>query len=242
MTYHAMIVTTWKRSISYEHNQEGEEAMRNGHARWLRKRYLLQAAVGSFFCLLATASASEPTLQEALDFIERKTEGMCQTSVVVKDNGKVNEINRVGDYTITLLDDDTILVKAQHVFITILDQDRQKGSSDRYRTLVFRTNLADLSTQVETRAGIGNQPHSSIIVECTEKNCIEIQVTNKEISSDIIWEGKRMQATRRSDGDDEKGLYSSAVLFQICSPDAAERVAKALTYAIKLSGGKDELF
>lgn len=218
--------------------------MRNGHVSMVRKRYLLQAVIGSFFCSLATASASEPTLQETLNFIERKTQGMCPYSV--KDNeDQGQDIYSIGDYTITLLDDDKILIKARHIWRSILNSDTMRGFVDRLATIKTKFRLADLSTQVNIRAtiGTGNQPLNEILVECTEKNCIEYQVTNRKMSYDYRYYGKRHQATEEDDGEDEqKLLYSSIVPFRICSPDVAERIQKALTYTIKLSGGKDELF
>ena len=215
--------------------------MRNGHVSMVGKRYLLQAVIGVFFCSLATTAASEPTLQETLDFIERKTAGMCQISAFV-DNDSTTHVIRTGDYAITLLDDDMTLIESQYRHRRDLggrdDQMGYPGYLQDTMTIRVKIRLADLSTHVKIATA---ESHTNIFGECTKKDCIEYQPTNVQTEYDYIFEGKIRQRTGQ-EYDRQKQLFSSLALFQVCSPDSAERIQKALTHAIKLSGGKDELF
>ena len=235
--------------------------MRNGHVSMVRKRYLLQAVIGIFFCSLATASASEPTLQETLDFIERKVTGTCISEISREDR---NNFQTFGfkDYAITLLDDDTILITSQGVHFWAVHEEDQtiKEGYRRFRlgdnysrettwTRIDKVRLSDLSTQVAI--GPSSYPGGRIagwIIagECSEKDCIEWEEVNKKETWNIgVIDGR---PARGSEGfktntvADKKGLASSGNLFQICSQKNAEKIKKALTHAIKLSGGKDELF
>ena len=88
--------------------------MRNDYASMGRKRYLSYAVIGNFFCLLATASASEPTLQESIDFIRTKVEGhSCEYTYVENTPGQSLSIKRKSsNVKIALLDNKTILVES----------------------------------------------------------------------------------------------------------------------------------
>ena len=223
--------------------------MRNGYASMARKWYLLQAIIGSFFCSLATASASEPTLQETFDFIERKTAGRCDVLLSRKDERNFTR-GGSGDYVITLLDDDTILIKGQHLtHRRVYDEDRKdrigesRGYTESTWTSRTKVRLADLSTQVKI-APSGNLKTLWIVnAECTEKDCIESQRINQKEIINYIYLGLYDPSSRTDTiPDGQKHSYSSSVLFEVCSQEKAERIKKALTHAIKISGGKDELF
>ena len=236
---------------------EGGEAMRKGYASMARKRYLLQAVIGIFFCSLATVSASEPTLQETLDFIERKLTGTCISFTSRKDEKNFQTFG-FKDYAISLLDDNTILITSQGVdYWQVYEEDQTNGRfklGDRYSrrttwTMRYKVRLSDLNTQVEivpyASPGVGIASWL-IAGECTEKDCIEWEEINKKEDWNIRASGGRFY--RESEGikihsvADKKGLVSSASLFRVCSQKNTEKIKKALTHAIKLSGGKDELF
>ena len=100
--------------------------MRNGHASMARKRYLLQAFIGSFFCSLGTASASEPTLRETVDFLQRKSTHCRYNGPPARTLGYtiLDEATGTWEYVttqITLQDDNTIEVATSKGYDTGLD-------------------------------------------------------------------------------------------------------------------------
>lgn len=270
--------------------------MRNGYAAMARKRYLLQAVIGSFFCSFATASASEPTLRETVDFIQRKSQETCvyaagsgTVSPSVK-GGSIYNIDLIGELTVTLLDHNTILVKEElgtrRGRYSILEGKFYDGVTVDYSIYsyisVIKVRLADLSTNVKITAQKSSSTvtiHRSgdisegspghlwygfqtqgkefpiitavyrVMVECTDKDCLEWNRTNrKRIEYNYIntenteRTGGPVEESQADEQADEQGSISSGTLFTVCSQENAERIKKALTHAIKLSGGKDELF
>lgn len=229
--------------------------MRNGLASIAKKRYLSCAVGGIFLCLLATAFASEPTLQETIDFISKKAGGKCTyLKAPVKETDLETEIYQktTSDYRVTLLNYNTILVKEK---IKTWHLSTQRASkADRFggyrpyerayentstSTWVAKARLDDLGTDVKIRIpkgmptpGDGRQ----IVVECTKNNCIEWKETNRKKKVRVFFE------TEESRLPDRQKSSSSYILFTVCDQERAEKIKKALTHAIRISGGKDELF
>lgn len=164
--------------------------MRNGYASMGRKRFSTCAVIGNFFCLLATASASEPTLQESVDFIQMKVHS-CEydTEVIYDEEGrKQSGTRKWSGYTITLLDNKTILVKGilKRTTLTIAPEGRSFVTKNGFSyksaenilegNIIVKVRLADLSVDVET----GLPGHAAkderaikIDVNCTKLDCIE---------------------------------------------------------------------
>ena len=63
----------------------------------------------------------------------------------------------------------------------------------------------------------------AVRISCARKGCISVY------GSDV-------------EGGEKRGPSQQTILTFYVDPDHTERVQKALTHAIKLSGGKDELF
>ena len=250
-------VTAWKRSISHEHKHEGEEAMRNGLASIVKKRYLSYTVIGNFFCLLATAFASEPTLQESIEFIKTKVHGSCK----YKYNRKirtafVTKTKETSGYTVTLQDNKTILVKEtveqtelatpEEGYVIKAGDDPFESIEERWRsTWNVKVRLADLSTDVKVnipdeveRDGTARD----IVVGCTKPDCLEWRQTNRKkttIKRPAFKSGIQRDESRLPD---RQKSGSSYILFTVCGQEKAEKIKKALTHAIRISGGKDELF
>ena len=210
--------------------------MRNGHASMVRKRYLWRAVIGNFFCLLATASASEPTLQETIDFIQTKVEGhSCEYEYTkATDTPEEKHMFKSSDVTIALLDNKTILVEKRWTYRgQIVPQSRWTTVS----TLVKKVRLADLSTDVKTMIPGGTARH--IKVNCRKSGCLEWKETNQNRKTvTTFWRYEEEEKFL----PDTQGVSSSSDLFTVCNQERAEKIKKALTHAIRISGGKDELF
>ena len=229
--------------------------MRNGLASIVKKRYISYAVIGNFFCLLAAASASEPTLQETIDFIQRKAAGECiyhTTPRLATKGSKIVEEGPIGyteksGYRITLLDHNTILVKEEvvklfHELFFYRPSARNiivsKGE-ETWSTWTAKIRLADLSTNVEIKIPAKmrtEQTGRNIVVECTKGDCIEWKETNRKKEVTYAYDSSESRLP------DRQKSSSSYILFTICDQEDAEKIKKALTHAIRISGGKDELF
>ena len=236
--------------------------MRNGHASMVRKRYLWHAVIGNFFCLLATASASEPTLQESIDFIRTKVGRSCEYRWGTSTDYRTN---KTGSYTITLLENKTILVKepVKETRLQVPEKGMvfvQKGTNFIYgdfsyksdkrissSTWTVKVRLADLSTDVEINIpdeAARDVTARGVVVNCTKPGCLEWKETNRkeraiQIAADFE---KDPDIDSESRLPDRQKSSSSYILFTICDQKDAEKIKKALTHAIRISGGKDELF
>ena len=230
--------------------------MRNGDASIVRKHFYTCAVIGNFFCLLATASASEPTLQESVDFIRTKVQGR---SCEYKRTGSPQDskTNRMSGYTITLLENKTILVKSSmeerrvHLagegYLLRRDDDFAARSIEDIwlQTWTAKVRLADLSTDVEIKRPYdtaGDVTARAIVVNCTKPDCLEWKETKSTRTT--IKVASVMEPNRRSESrlrKRQKSL-SSFTLFGACGQKDAEKIKKALTHAIRISGGKGELF
>lgn len=234
--------------------------MRNGHISMVRKRYLWHAVIGKFFCLLATASASEPTLQETIDFIQTKVPGRsCEYKTGSPQDSRTN---KKSGYTITLLENKTILVK-ETVKETRFQRSGEgrvfvrKGTNFTYGRFAYesaeriwlsnwtvKVRLADLSTDIEIN--IPNKAARDISLNCTRPACFEWKQTNRKERTIQI--ASRETGENDPDIDSESRLpdrqksSSSYILFTICDQKDAEKIKKALTHAIRISERKDELF
>ena len=230
--------------------------MRNGDASTVRKHFYTYAVIGNFFCLLATASASEPTLQESIDFIRTKVEGhSCEYGWGTSTDSRTK---RTSGYTITLLDNKTILVKETvkqtrfrkpgegRVFVYgdfSHTSDKRIWSS----TWTVKIRLADLSTDVEINIPNGaarDVTARDVVVNCTKPACLESKGTNRKervIQIAASYE-KDPDIDRESRLRDRQESTSDYMLFTVCDQKDAERIKKALVHAIRISGGKDELF
>ena len=236
--------------------------MRNGDASMVRKRFSTCAVIGNFFCLLATASASEPTLQESVDFIRTKVGGSCEYRWGTSTDSRTK---RTSGYTITLLDNKTILVKGFVKETRFRDPGEgmvlvRKGTNFKYGDFVYNSDeriwsttwtvkirLADLSTDVEI-----NIPNKAardvtardVVVNCTKPACVERKQTNRK--ERVIQPAASFEHDPDIDSEsrlpDRQNSSSSYILFTICDQKDAEKIKKALTHAIRISGGKDELF
>ena len=209
--------------------------MRNDHASMVRKRFYTCAVIGNFFCLLATASASEPTLQESIDFIQTKVKGhSCEyVNVENRPNEKVVDLHKSSGTTIALLDNKTILVEMRRARTTVLEH--YSTSSDSYyserKTVVQKVRMADLSTNVKIRIHDGTE--RNIEVNCRKSGCLEWKETDIKKTTPYLSERSL---------SDTQGVSSSSILFTVCDQERAEKIKKALTHVIRISGGKDELF
>ena len=236
--------------------------MRNGHASMGRKRFYTYAVIGNFFCLLATASASEPTLQETIDFIRTKVGGSCEYKTGSPQDSRTM---RKSGYTITLLDNKTILAREfiketrfqkpgeGMVFIekgtNFRDGDFGHTSDKRFSssTWTVKVRLADLSTDIEINIPDGaarDVTARDVVVNCTKPACLEWKETNRKervIQIAASWEDDP-DIDSESQLRDRQNSSSSYILFTICDQKDAEKIKKALTHAIRISGGKDELF
>ena len=215
--------------------------MRNDHASMGRKRYLSYAVIGNFFCLLATASASEPTLQESIDFIRTKVEGHSCEYRLVKNTPEKKEsysiTRKSSNVRIALLDNKTILVERW-----VSEIHRSADAHSTYRiiklgNLVQKVRMADLNTNV--KIGIPGGTARNIEVNCRKSGCLEWKETNKTEKSVLIFMKKD---EKEKSLPDTQGVSSSSTLFMVCDQERAEKIKKALTHAIRISGGKDELF
>ena len=231
--------------------------MRNGHASMVRKRYLWHAVIGNFFCLLATASASESTLQESIDFIRTKVGGSCEYRWGTSTDYRTRKMS---SYTITLLENKTILVKEPvterrvHIAREEYHFPQEDGFAARsiediwLSTWTVKVRLADLSTDVEVNIpgkAARDVTARDIVVNCTKPACLEWKETNRTKTQILV--AKRAvedDPDRRSESRlrDRQESTSSYILFTVCDQKDAERIKKALTHAIRISGGKDELF
>ena len=237
--------------------------MRNGHASMGRKRFYTCAVIGNFVCLLATASASEPTLQESIDFIRTKVQGRsCEYRTGPPTDYRTK---RTSGYTITLLENKTILVKETvkerrfrdpgegMVFVrketNFEDGDFVYVSNEEIwsSNWTVKVRLADLSTDVETN--IPNEAARDvtardIVVNCAKPDCLEYKVTNRKKRTIQI----AASFEKDPDIDSESRLLnrqkstSDYIFFTICDQKDAEKIKKALIHAIRISGGKDGLF
>lgn len=173
--------------------------MRNCHASMVRKHFYTCAVIGNFFCLLATASASEPTLQESIDFIRTKVQGR---SCEYKTGSPTDyTTQRTSGYTITLLENKTILVKEtfkrtrvrlpKEAYSLALDGTSFEGGNFHMRSAeeiwssnwTLRVRLADLSTDVEMNIpnrAAGDVTARDIEVNCTKPGCLEWKETNRK--------------------------------------------------------------
>ena len=231
--------------------------MRNGNASMVRKRFSTCAVIGNFFCLLATASASEPTLQESIDFIRTKVGESCEYRWGTSTDYRTN---KTGSYTITLLENKTILVKEpvteRRVRIAGEEYyfDQEDGFAARsveeiwLSTWTAKVRLADLSTDVEVNIpgkAARDVTARNIVVNCTKPACLEWKQTNRTKTMILVAERNiEDDPDRRSESRlrDRQKSTSDYILFTVCDQKDAERIKKALTHAIRISGGKDELF
>lgn len=228
--------------------------MRNLLVSIVKKRCLSYTVVGIFFCLLAPASASEPTLQETIDFIQMKAQGSCKYAYdrIEDDTGISYLSTKVSGYTITLLDNKTILVKESidegRVRITehaLPDFERTTAIDETHWLSIWavKVRLADLSTDVKIRihGGMGRR----IVVKCTKSDCLEWKETNRRKIKSVEFSNERVKDRDKRDEEslpDRQKSSSSYILFTVCDQEKAEKIKKALTHAIRISGGKDELF
>ena len=236
--------------------------MRNGDASIVRKHFYTCAVIGNFFCLLATASASEPTLQESVDFIRTKVGGSCEYRWGSPTDSRTK---KTSGYTITLLDNKTILVKETINKTRFRDPGEgrvftRKGTNFIYGSFVYtsdkrissstwtvKVRLADLSTDVEINIPDGaarDVTARDVAVNCTKPGCLEWKETNRKeraIQIAVDFE-KDPDIDSESRLRDRQNSSSSYILFTICDQKDAEKIKKALTHAIRISGGKDELF
>lgn len=231
--------------------------MRNGHASMGRKRYLWRAVIGNFFCLLATASASEPTLQESIDFIRTKVHGRsCEYKT---GSPQDYTTRRYYGYTITLLDNKTILVKGtlNRRRVRIAPEGKSFYRDDGFAAhsvenillvpWTVKVRLADLSTDVEVNIpgkAARDVTARDIVVNCTKPACLEWKEPNNteteiRVASVIEADPDRRSESRRPA---RQGSASDFSLLTICDQKDAEKIKKALTHAIRISGGKGELF
>lgn len=237
--------------------------MRNDHASMVRKRFYTCAVIGNFFCLLATASASEPTLQESIDFIRTKVQGRsCEYRRGASTDSRTK---RTSGYTITLLDNKTILVKEtvketrfrvpeegmlfSRKETNFIHGDFVYKSDERIwsSTWTVKIRLADLSTDVEINIPNGaarDVTARDVVVNCTKPACLEWKETNRkerviQIASSLEEDPDIDNESRLPDRQESSSSY---ILFTICDQKDAEKIKKALTHAIRISGGKDELF
>ena len=239
--------------------------MRNGDASIVRKHFYTCAVIGNFFCLLATASASEPTLQESIDFIRTKVGRSCEyrwgTSTDYRTNKRGDyRTNKTGSYTITLLGNKTILVKepVHERRVQTASKGHNFPQDDGFRarsieeiwlsTWTAKVRLADLSTDVEVNIpgkAARDVTARDIVVNCTKPACLEWKETNRTKTMILVAESEvEDDPDRRSESRlrDRQNSSSSYILFTICDQKDAEKIKKALTHAIRISGGKDELF
>ena len=192
------------------------------HATKLTKRYLAKP----FWVLLVpllfpSALAAEPSLAETVAYIDAKL-------------GSWNEkyIFAGGDITWHMTSNQkTFRLDGRTATYSHVDAD-SFGTKVRYE---YTFQLSALSTEVTAYSKeaqeIFEQPPESpdrivgvVRVACARGRCISVHTSSVE--------GK---------GEKTKGNDQAVLIFRV-DPDDVERVQRALTHAIELSGGKDELF
>lgn len=194
----------------------------------VRKRHLVQAVIVNFAYLLANVSmacAAGPTLQETLDFIQKKLDGGCQYRIPVsgEEDGTVYH-RREKDRKLTLLNRDTIVLEKNRRYLS-----RYTGP---YRNLdghlvSIKFLLSNLTTNVGMKPATKYPSQAAVIsINCREEDCIEVRESSIDNPSKPA----------------QKRFVASKALFSICPQDNQERIRKALIHAIRISGGKDELF
>ena len=102
--------------------------------------------------------------------------------------------------------------------------------------LVQKVRMADLNTNV--KIGILRGTARNIDVNCRKSGCLEWKETNKTKKTVFI----NFRGEEEEFLPDTQGVSSSSILFMVCDQERAEKIKKALIHAIRISGGKDELF
>lgn len=138
---------------------------------------------------------------------------------------------------IALLDNKTILVERWVPVISRIADEHSSHRTIKLGNLVQKVRMADLNTNV--KIGIPGGTTRNIEVNCRKSGCLEWKETNKKEKTAFTF---LEQKEEEKFLPDTQGVSSSSTLFMVCDQERAEKIKKALTHALRISGGKDELF
>lgn len=156
----------------------------------VRKRHLAQAVIVNFACLLANvsmASAAGPTLQETLDFIQRKLDRECLHIFGKTTTGDYMAYKREKDRKLTLLNQYTIVLEKNCRYLARymgsprgprFDDSGMREWDGHLLSIKFR--LSDLTTNVRMKPA-SSRPSTqavNISINCGEGDCIEVRETS----------------------------------------------------------------
>ena len=192
------------------------------HATKLTKRYLARP----FWVLLVPFSfpstlAAEPSLAETVAYIDAKLGSWNETYILAGDNIRTY---MKSDQKTFRLDGRT----ATYGHVEAVSFSRKTRYEYTFQLSALSTEVAAYSKEAQE---IFAQPPENpdrivgmVRVACARGRCISVHTSSVE--------GK---------GEKAKGNDQAVLIIRV-DPDDVERVQKALTHAIELSGGKDELF
>ncbi len=197
-----------------------------------------------FFALSAgQIYAAEPTLKETIEFIDAKFSGCgWVTSLQEQETdfpgGIATKTSTQEDIktNVRLLESDKILFEESVSRKETTYAASRKGDSGR----VFLTenymytgkvSLRDLTSDID----IDGQ---NVIVRCSRKDCMQVTKKGRRI---IQSDGIIKHESDSGETEINEKMSASVNYFSVCD-DSREKIAKALAHAIKISGGKKELF
>ena len=183
---------------------------------------------GIVFLFCSSPTSSEPSVEETINYIDAKF-GVCGT-VIGTENYRADgsDISHVLETTtrIQLLESNRIVIEEdiwQWYLAKNLDGETTLDLMKDYN-YTGEVDLQDLVTEVT----IGDGGIRLVRISCMLPGCFDVQ-------------GK---GTGEKNGETYDMLYErteSEKLLHVCSEDR-ERIVKALSHAIRIAGGKDELF
>lgn len=180
------------------------------------------------------AQSAEPTLKETIEYIDTKFSqcGTVESGYYMKqgsgDSSHLSLTNQVKiKTTIRLLKSDEILFEAD-ISHKIGGFNHSKdiwlpSTSESYK-YIGRVRLSALTANVDIES-------PSVVVRCSRKDCINVRKIGE---STFTSEGVNTQKI----DEETKASFNN---FHVCD-QYQEKVKRALTHAIKISGGKEELF
>lgn len=178
------------------------------------------------------AQSAEPTLKETIEYIDTKLSqcGIVETGYYLKrGNGDKSHLSLTDQYktktTVRLLESDEILFEAD-ISHEMGGINHSKGiwldNISRSYKHIGRVRLSDLTANVDIEST------GFVVFRCSRKDCINVRHIG------IITDGVDTTKTDAEGKNSHDG-------FSVCD-QYQEKVKRALTHAIKISGGKEELF
>lgn len=178
------------------------------------------------------AQSAEPTLKETIEFIDVKL-SQCGEVDTIRQSGIEGNFYVTHDETIKtrigVLQSNRIYFEANiHSYkaATLISPTKTIGTISIDSIYRGEVSLRDLSTDVVIEG-------TRIVISCSRPECIK--VTEEGIKYDMNDED--FNPKRRFQNKSNKSVN----FFAVCKKNQ-EKIVKALTHAIKISGGKEELF